>query len=94
MAAVYILYSELMDKYYVGSCKDINIRLNEHKQKEFKKAFTRRVDDWALYYIIDNLEYQQARLIEGHIKRMKSKKYIENLKQYPEIVERLKDLYM
>ncbi|NOZ48348.1 MAG: GIY-YIG nuclease family protein, partial [Chlorobi bacterium] len=30
MATVYILYSKKMDSYYIGSCKDFNIRLEEH----------------------------------------------------------------
>jgi len=44
-------------------------------------------------FFIDNLEYLQARKIEAHIKRMKSRKFIENLKKYPEIQERLIKLY-
>ena len=31
--------------------------------------------------------------VEEHIKSMKSKKYIQNLKKYPEMVEKLKDKY-
>lgn len=34
-----------------------------------------------------------ARSIESHIKRMKSKKYIESLKNYPEIVKGLISRY-
>jgi len=44
-------------------------------------------------FFIDNLEYLQARKIEAHIKRMKSRKFIENLKKYPEIQKRLIKLY-
>lgn len=47
-------------------------------------------EDWELYLSIDELTYQQARLIEIHIKKMKSKTYIQNLAKYPEIIERLK----
>jgi putative endonuclease len=32
---------------------------------------------------------EQAVFIESKIKRMKSRKYIENLKKYPEIVEKM-----
>jgi hypothetical protein len=33
--------------------------------------------------------FTQARRIENHIKRMKSRKYIMNLKTYPEMMEKL-----
>jgi putative endonuclease len=36
---------------------------------------------------------EQAHKIENHIKKMKSKKYIENLKKYPEISLRLLQKY-
>jgi putative endonuclease len=31
--------------------------------------------------------------IEKHIKRMKSRVYIENLKKYPDVINRLKEKY-
>ena len=37
--------------------------------------------------------FTQALAIEKHIKSMKSRKYLENLKKYPEITEKLKQLY-
>ena len=56
-------------------------------------GYTSKADDWELFYSIDKLEYNQARKIEKHIKKMKSKKYIENLKAYNEMSIRLKSLY-
>lgn len=53
-------------------------------------SFTSKADDWELYYKVDKLEARQARAIERHIKAMKSKKYITNLKLYPEIMNKLK----
>ncbi len=94
MANVYILYSPKSDKYYVGSCKDLNERLTKHSTKEYSDSYTATLaDDWELFFQIDNLAYEQARSIEQHIKRMKSRKYIENLKEYPEIIEKLKIKY-
>ena len=40
-------------------------------------------------YSIEQLQYEIARKTEAHIKRMKSRKYIENLKLYPEMMEKL-----
>ena len=89
MAFVYILYSSALNKYYTGSCKDIYDRVHQHLNKVFPRAFTGKAKDWILYFLIENLGYKQARLIERHIKRMKSKIYIENFKEYPEISQKL-----
>ena len=43
-----------------------------------------------MYFQLDDLSYEQARKIEALIKKMKSKKYIENLQKYPELVAQLK----
>ena len=94
MAHVYILYSPKADKYYTGSCRDLSERLRDHKSKKYADSYTAMLgDDWSLYVQIDDLGYEQARSIEAHIKKMKSRTYIENLKLYPEIVEKLKSKY-
>ena len=94
MASVYILYSTKLDRFYIGSCKDLSYRLGQHLNKEFKDSFTASAEDWELHFSVDGLEYQQARRIESHLKKMKSKAYIQNLKKYPEIMERLKVKYL
>ena len=82
-----------MDTYYTGSCLDLEKRLIQHKDKEFSSSFTFKADDWKLFLKIDGLEYNQARKIEAHIKKMKSKEYIKNLVKYPDIVKRLKQKF-
>jgi putative endonuclease len=77
----------------IGSCQDTDIRLDQHLSGIFSNAFTSKAKDWTKYFQIDNLEYQQARKIETHIKRMKSRKFIENLKKYPELSKKLMGLY-
>jgi putative endonuclease len=59
----------------------------------YKDAFTSRGVPWVLYLSIDGLLSEKAYQIERHIKKMKSKKYIENLKSYPEIIIKLKEQY-
>jgi len=93
MASVYILFSKKLDRFYIGSCKDLSYRMDQHLNKDFIKSFTARAEDWELYLFIDELAYRQARLIEMHLKKMKSKIYIQNLIKYPEIIERLKLKY-
>jgi putative endonuclease len=90
MASVYILFSSHLNRFYVGSCADRTYRIGQHLSKEFKASFTAKAEDWELFLFIDDLTYSQARGIEGHIKRMKSKEYIFNLKQYPDMQEKLK----
>ncbi len=89
MASVYILYSPSLNQYYIGSCKVLSERIEQHLCKEIPGAFTGKVKDWILYLSLNELKYEQARLIEKHIKKMKSRVYIENLKKYPELSEKI-----
>ena len=93
MASVYILYSKKLSRFYTGSCKDLAYRLNQHINKEYIRSFTAKADDWELYFFKDDLSYQHARLIESHIKKMRSSKFKENIKKYPEIIEKLIQKY-
>ena len=89
MASVYILYSISAYKYYIGCTKDIDQRFEYHLVKEFRDSFTAKYSDWQLYFEITDLGITTARRIETHIKKMKSRTYIENLKKYPEILQKL-----
>ena len=90
MASVYILYSKQLKRFYTGSCLDLSYRIDQHLNKVFVKSFTAKVTDWELFFFVDDLGYDQARLIESHRKKMHSKTYITNMKKYPEIIEKLK----
>jgi putative endonuclease len=90
MFVVYILYSAEVDRFYIGQTEDYSHRLDLHQQKFFKGSFTVQAKDWATYLIIDCVSRVQSVNIESHIKRMKSRKYILNLNQYPEMIEKLK----
>ncbi|MFC1223056.1 GIY-YIG nuclease family protein [Pedobacter sp. BG31] len=78
MASVYILFSKKLNRYYISSCLDLSKRLEEHLQGVYTDSFTRKATDWELFFHINDLVYQQARQIELHIKKMKSRTYIEN----------------
>ena len=86
---VYILYSEKLNRYYTGSTSNIDIRLEFHKNSEGHK-YTHKADDWVLLFTIECDDKPQMLAIEKHIKKMKSKTYIQNLVRYPEMVEKLK----
>ncbi|MBU2949823.1 GIY-YIG nuclease family protein [Tamlana agarivorans] len=93
MNFVYILYSISIDKYYVGETLDIQERIKQHNSGFYDSAYTKQTSDWVLYYSISCEDRVLARKIETHIKKMKSKTYIQNLKKYSEITEKLKSKY-
>jgi putative endonuclease len=81
MPAVYIIYSKNLDRYYIGSCENTLERLSEHNQNK-RKAYTNTANDWEFHYKIDDLDWKTALQIEKHIKRMKSRKYLIDLKKH------------
>ena len=93
MASVYILFSKKLNRYYTGSWLDLSKRLDEHLQCIYIDSFTSKANDWELFLHINDLAYQQARHIELHIKKMKGRTYIENLKKYEDIQTELIMLY-
>lgn len=88
---VYILYSTKLDRFYTGiTTLLVEERFENHLQKRFGKLnFTQKADDWNLFWSMECESFQQARNIELHIKKMKSKIYIQNLLKYPEIGNKL-----
>jgi putative endonuclease len=91
----YLLYSESLDRYYIGSTiLPPEDRLENHLFEYYGKTkFTAKVKDWELFYFIECETKEQAIKIEKHLKRMKSKTYYKNLKKYPEITQRLMERY-
>jgi putative endonuclease len=92
MASLYILQSVDKKTFYIGSCVDLTLRLGQHRNKAYKNSFTSK-GNWEVFLSINDLSYNQAGKTEVHIKRMKSRKYIINLKQFPEMTEKLIALY-
>ncbi|MEM5563485.1 GIY-YIG nuclease family protein [Psychroserpens sp. AS72] len=85
---VYILSSKKINRFYIGYSSNLNLRLLFHENPERRK-YTYNADDWFLYYKIDCKTKTQGLAIEAHIKRVKSKIYIQNLLKYPEITLKL-----
>ncbi len=76
-AFVYILFSEKLNKYYIGSTPDVERRIAEHNRG--KDKFTKTGVPWILVYKEAFEELKQARQRELYIKKMKSRTYIESL---------------
>ena len=88
----YIIHSSKLNKFYIGACqKSLSERLMKHNEHTYgNNRFTAAADDWDLFLRINTKDYSQAIRIERKIKSMKSSVYIQNLKKYPEMVEKLK----
>ncbi len=87
----YILFSPKLDRFYIGSTSiGAGLRLSDHINDKYGiSKFTHKAKDWVVFLEIECSSASQARKIETHIKSMKSKVYIKNLKQYPEMIEKL-----
>ena len=77
MPCMYILFSEKLNKYYIGACIDIERRLYEHNIGHSK--FTSLGVPWKLVYKEEFETLASAKKRELQVKRMKSRKYIEEL---------------
>jgi putative endonuclease len=65
-------------------------RIDNHNSSFYgSKTFTSNASDWILYLKIETQDYAHAIRIERKIKSMKSRVYIENLKKYSELVEKV-----
>ncbi|WP_317039032.1 GIY-YIG nuclease family protein [Salegentibacter mishustinae] len=74
---IYILFSEALNKYYISSTQDINIRLEKHLQSN--KVFTSKAKDWVLVYSEEFKTRTEAIRRERQIKKCKSRIMIEKL---------------
>jgi putative endonuclease len=89
MHYLYILYSEKLDRFYVGETANIKARLQKHHSNYYKKSFTAKAQDWQVVLQQEVSNEKEAVFLEKFIKRMKSKKFIKKVIENPTI---LKDL--
>jgi putative endonuclease len=77
MYYMYILWSEKSNKYYIGSTKDVAVRLAQ--QNAGKSASTRNYLPWKLVYTESFNTIGEARQREQQIKSWKNPKYMEKI---------------
>ena len=78
MYTVYILYSSLADKFYIGyTGESVETRLQKHLANH--KGFTSKQQDWELVHTEIYELKKDAMKREKEIKNWKSKKMIEKL---------------
>ena len=78
MWVFYILYSIILDKYYVGfTGDDLVERLRKHNSNH--KGFTGGIGDWHVKYFETYSTKVEAQRRESQVKKWKSRKMIEKL---------------
>ncbi|MDB4291935.1 GIY-YIG nuclease family protein [Maribacter sp.] len=48
MHYLYIIYSQTIDRYYIGESPDVINRLDQHNSHYFKKGYTKAAQDWKI----------------------------------------------
>ena len=79
MFYTYIIFSEHLNKYYVGSTSNIELRIIKHNQNH--KGFTGNKLDWKIVYFEEFETKSDALKRELQIKKWKSRIMIEKLFQ-------------
>ncbi len=91
---VYILFSQKLNRFYVGYSHQPDIRLLQHLSfLKGNTAFTAKAQDWKQLLCLSCRDETHARKVESHIKKMKSKAFIINLIKYPELQRKVLSRY-
>ncbi len=90
-AACYVLFSKTLNKFYIGATNDsVEKRREKHNAHSYgKQHYTAAANDWEVFLALEANDYPHAIRMERKIKSMKSKTFIRNLKQYPELQNKL-----
>ena len=76
---MYIIYSDRLCRYYVGSTKDLESRLLRHQNNHTKS--TKGKGPWRLVLIFSFPSRSEAVKMEMKIKKRGAKRFIEDQKQ-------------
>ena len=77
MYKVYIIYSKVIDQYYIGQTSNLENRLYRHNNSGSKS--TKKANDWVLKYSETFETRSEAVKRESEIKSKKRRAYIEGL---------------
>ena len=77
MFYTYIIFSEILNKYYIGSTTNIEERLVKHNHNH--KGFTGNKSDWKIVYFEEYMIKTDALKRELQNKKWKSRIKIEKL---------------
>jgi putative endonuclease len=74
---VYILYSDALDRYYIGQSMYRSKRIRQHRRE--KKHWTRRADDWREVFCQKVQTRDDARTLEVTIKNRGAARFLNDL---------------
>ncbi|OGH64405.1 MAG: hypothetical protein A2821_02700 [Candidatus Magasanikbacteria bacterium RIFCSPHIGHO2_01_FULL_41_23] len=83
---VYYLYSQKLDKYYLGKTNNLARRLDEHNRGS--EVYTKLGYPWLLIGYIECNDSIEAAKIERNLKKAKNKIYVRRfIAQHGKIIE-------
>jgi putative endonuclease len=74
---VYILFSDSLNKFYVGQTQDLNSRLVRHN--EGRVNFTSKGVPWKLIHFFNCPDRSEAVQLESKIKKRGIKRYLQDV---------------
>ena len=77
MITVYVLYSDMIDRLYVGQTQDLRKRLREHL--EGVSFYTRRATDWKLILSEEYETRSDAMQREKQFKTTSGRRYLRRM---------------
>jgi putative endonuclease len=77
MYSVYIIYSQKIDKYYIGFSSNVPERLCKHNRNS--KGFSNAGKPWVLVYQETFENKKEAMARESQLKKWKNREHLENL---------------
>ncbi len=79
MYKTYIIYSERLDRFYIGSTGDeLVARLRRHNANHC--GYTGKVDDWVIVYSCELESIQASRALEKKIKNRGARRFLTDNK--------------
>ncbi|MBI5403425.1 MAG: GIY-YIG nuclease family protein [Ignavibacteriae bacterium] len=73
----YIIKSKIKDRYYIGSCEDLTIRLNRHNSGG--SISTKAYIPWEIVYYEEYTSKSEALKREFALKRIKNKDILRKI---------------
>ena len=86
---VYILFSEKLNRFYVGTTDSVERRFIEHNTAVYKDGWSIRGIPWTLFSKIECNSSEEAYKLERFIKKMKSASFIRRLKEEEELSKQI-----
>ncbi len=74
MYSVYIIYSDKLNKYYIGQTFDFSQRIKRHNHG--KVLSTKNTDDWKLIWKTEVNSRSEALILEKKIKNKGAKRFL------------------